>query len=327
MSVSLAFGPHSFASTVNATVWGWPSGSAVCLTPMLFPIKALFSLPLTISVQRITLMSVSLAFGPHSFASTVNATVWGWPARSAVCLTPMLFPIKALFSLPLTISVQRITLMSVSLAFGPHSFASTVNATVWGWPARSAVCLTPMLFPIKALFSLPLTISVQRITLMSVSLAFGPHSFASTVNATVWGWPARSAVCLTPMLFPIKALFSLPLTISVQRITLMSVSLAFGPHSFASTVNATVWGWPARSAVCLTPMLFPIKALFSLPLTISVQRITLMSVSLAFGPHSFASTVNATVWGWPARSTVCFTPILFPIKYSILFPCLFQSKE
>ena len=33
ISVSLAFGPHSCATTVNATVLGGPSGS----TPMLFP--------------------------------------------------------------------------------------------------------------------------------------------------------------------------------------------------------------------------------------------------------------------------------------------------
>ena len=37
-----------------------------------------------------------------------------------------------------------------------------------------------------------------------------------------------------------------------------------------------------------------------------------ISVSLAFGPHSRASTVNTTVGGWQSSSTVCFTPILFP---------------
>ena len=37
ISVSLPFGPHSCASAVNVTVGGWPSGSTVCFTPMLFP--------------------------------------------------------------------------------------------------------------------------------------------------------------------------------------------------------------------------------------------------------------------------------------------------
>ena len=37
ISISLAFGPHSYASTVKATVGGWPFGSAVCSTPVLFP--------------------------------------------------------------------------------------------------------------------------------------------------------------------------------------------------------------------------------------------------------------------------------------------------
>ena len=40
ISVSLAFGPHRCASKVNATVGGWPSGTTVHFTPMLFP-KAL----------------------------------------------------------------------------------------------------------------------------------------------------------------------------------------------------------------------------------------------------------------------------------------------
>ena len=37
ISVSLSFGPHSCVSTVNAAVGGWPSGSTVRFTPMLFP--------------------------------------------------------------------------------------------------------------------------------------------------------------------------------------------------------------------------------------------------------------------------------------------------
>ena len=37
ISFSLARGPHSYASTVNATVGGLPSGGTVSLTPMLFP--------------------------------------------------------------------------------------------------------------------------------------------------------------------------------------------------------------------------------------------------------------------------------------------------
>ena len=35
--MALAFGPHNFAVTVSATVGGWPYGSTVCFTPMLFP--------------------------------------------------------------------------------------------------------------------------------------------------------------------------------------------------------------------------------------------------------------------------------------------------
>ena len=37
-----------------------------------------------------------------------------------------------------------------------------------------------------------------------------------------------------------------------------------------------------------------------------------ISVSLAFGAHSYASTVSGTVGNWPSGSTVCFTPTLFP---------------
>ena len=42
------------------------------------------------------------------------------------------------------------------------------------------------------------------------------------------------------------------------------------------------------------------------------NRAAPISVSLAFGPHIFASTVNATVGGWTSGSTVCFTSMLFP---------------
>ena len=43
-----------------------------------------------------------------------------------------------------------------------------------------------------------------------------------------------------------------------------------------------------------------------------VNRAAPIFVSLAFGPHSCASTVNATVDGWKSGRTVCFTPMLFP---------------
>ena len=109
-----------------------------------------------------------------------------------------------------------------------------------------------------------------------------------------------------------KPLFSLSLAISVQRIAPVSVSLAFGTHSCANAVNATIWGAGHLVALCVSlPCSFH-KPLFSLSLAISVQRIPPISVSLAFGPHSCASTVNATVEGWPSGSTVCFTPMLFP---------------
>ena len=50
---------------------------------------------------------------------------------------------------------------------------------------------------------------------------------------------------------------NLSLIILVNRMAPISVSLAFGPHSCASTENATVWGWLSGSSVFLTPMLFP----------------------------------------------------------------------
>ena len=43
----------------------------------------------------------------------------------------------------------------------------------------------------------------------------------------------------------------------VHRVTLIFVLLAFGPHSYASIVNAAVGGWQSGSTVCLTPMLVP----------------------------------------------------------------------
>ena len=49
-----------------------------------------------------------------------------------------------------------------------------------------------------------------------------------------------------------------------------------------------------------------------LPSPFLVDRAAPISASLAVGPHSCASTVNATVGGWPSGSTVCFTPMLFP---------------
>ena len=42
------------------------------------------------------------------------------------------------------------------------------------------------------------------------------------------------------------------------------------------------------------------------------NRASPLSVSLAFGPHSCASTVNTTVRGWPSGRTACSTPVLFP---------------
>ena len=49
-----------------------------------------------------------------------------------------------------------------------------------------------------------------------------------------------------------------------------------------------------------------------LSLTILVNRVAPISVSLSFGPHSYTSTVSTTVGDWPSGSTVCFTPVLFP---------------
>ena len=43
-----------------------------------------------------------------------------------------------------------------------------------------------------------------------------------------------------------------------------------------------------------------------------MNRASPIAISLAFGPHSCASTVNATVGGWRTGNTVCFTPMLFP---------------
>ena len=43
-----------------------------------------------------------------------------------------------------------------------------------------------------------------------------------------------------------------------------------------------------------------------------MNRAVPTSVSLAFGSHSHASKVNASAWGWPSDSTVCFPPMLFP---------------
>ena len=48
------------------------------------------------------------------------------------------------------------------------------------------------------------------------------------------------------------------------------------------------------------------------PLPCLVNMTAPISVSLAFGPHSCASTANATVGGWPSGSTVCFSPMHFP---------------
>ena len=49
-----------------------------------------------------------------------------------------------------------------------------------------------------------------------------------------------------------------------------------------------------------------------LPSPFLVNRAAPVSVSLAFGPHSYTSTVNATVGGWSSGSTLCFTATLFP---------------
>ena len=47
------------------------------------------------------------------------------------------------------------------------------------------------------------------------------------------------------------------LAFSVNSVAHISSLLSFGPYSCASTVNATVGGWPSGSIVCSTPMLFP----------------------------------------------------------------------
>ena len=48
------------------------------------------------------------------------------------------------------------------------------------------------------------------------------------------------------------------------------------------------------------------------PLLRAWNRTAPISVSLAFGSHGCASTANATVRGWPSKSTWCFPPTLFP---------------
>ena len=45
-----------------------------------------------------------------------------------------------------------------------------------------------------------------------------------------------------------------------------------------------------------------------LPSPFLVNRVAPFSVSLAFGPHSCASTVNATVGGWPYRTPTYSVP-------------------
>ena len=43
-----------------------------------------------------------------------------------------------------------------------------------------------------------------------------------------------------------------------------------------------------------------------------MNRVASISVQIAFGSHSCASTVNATVEGWSSGNTVCFTSMLYP---------------
>ena len=50
----------------------------------------------------------------------------------------------------------------------------------------------------------------------------------------------------------------------------------------------------------------------SFPHHFLVNRAAPISVSLAFAPHSYASTVNAAIGSWSSSSTVKFTPMLFP---------------
>ena len=155
--------------------------------------------------------------------------------------------------------MNRAAPISVSLAFRAHSSANAVNATVWGAGHLVAQCVFHShAISHKVLFSLSFAMSVQRIAPISVLLAFGPHSCASTVNATVWGAGHLVAQCVSlPCSFH-KPLFSLSLAISVQRIVPISVSLAFGPHSCASTVNATIWGAGHLVAQCVSlPCYFP----------------------------------------------------------------------
>ena len=71
--------------------------------------------------------------------------------------------------------------------------------------------------------------------------------------------------------------------------------------------------------LCLTaPRLAPYLSFYQnskskfLPSPFLVIRVAPISVSLAFGSHDYASTVNATIGDWPSGSTVCFTPMLFP---------------
>ena len=61
----------------------------------------------------------------------------------------------------------------------------------------------------------------------------------------------------------------------------------------------------------MTGLIAQIKNSTFLPSPFLVNRAAPISVSLAFGPHSYASRVNATVRGWPSGSTVCFTPMFF----------------
>ena len=62
--------------------------------------------------------------------------------------------------------------------------------------------------------------------------------------------------------------------------------------------TSKVWQYQVKAKSLLLPFL--------------VNRATLASVSLAFGPHSYSSTVSARVWGWPSGSVACFTPMPFP---------------
>ena len=184
-------------------------------------------------------------------------------------------------SLPSTILVYRLTLVSFPSAFDSHSYLCkhsewcSIELVYWHLLLLKHLTISDI--------SLPSTILVYRLTLVSFPSAFDSHSYLCkhsewcSIELVYWHLLLLKHLTISDI--------SLPSTILVYRLTLVSFPSAFDSHSYLCkhsewcSIELVYWHLLLLKHLTISDI--------SLPSTILVYRLTLVSFPSAFDSHSY----------------------------------------